>query len=161
MQRHRRLIISLAALLLTPACLPAHAHDARIGSIHVIHPFAPATLPGQGSGAVYLSIKNEGTAPDRLVSLTSPAGSLAIHSMAMDGAIMKMRELNSLPLPPTATVAMEANGSHHLMLTGLKQPLAAGDKIPLKMTFERAGTLDVLVHVGPNAAQKSMEKMAH
>lgn len=157
----QRLIITLAALALTPLHLPAQAHDARIGSIHVIHPAAPATLPGQRSGAIYLSIENEGKTADRLLSLTSPAGSVAIHSMTMDGNIMKMRDIDSLSLPPGAKVVMKADGSHHLMLTGLKQPLAAGDEIPLKMTFERAGTVEVSVHVGPSAAQQKMEKMAH
>ncbi len=160
MQLHR-LIISPTAFALALLCLTAQAHDARIGSIHVIHPAAPATLPGQRSGAVYLSIENEGAAADRLLSLSSPAGSVAIHSMAMDGTIMRMREVDSLALPPATKVVMQADGAYHLMLTGLKQPLAVGDKIPLKMTFERAGTVEVSVHVGPNAAQRNMEKMAH
>lgn len=157
----QRLVISLAALVLVHLSLPAQAHDARIGSIHVIHPAAPATLPGQRSGAIYLSIENEGTSADRLLSLTSPAGSVAIHSMTMDGTVMKMREVDNLLLPPAKQVDLKADGSYHLMLTGLKQPLAAGDKIPLKMTFERAGTIEVSVHVGQNAAQKNMEKMVH
>ncbi|MBC7513934.1 MAG: copper chaperone PCu(A)C [Herminiimonas sp.] len=160
MQLHR-LIISLATLVLSHLSLPAQAHDARIGSIHVIHPAAPATLPGQRSGAIYLSIENEGKTADRLLSLRSPAGSVAIHKMTMDDNIMKMREVDSLPLPPAAKVVMKADGSHHLMLTGLKQPLAAGDEIPLTLTFERAGTIEVSVHVGQNAAQKNMEKMGH
>ena len=79
----------------------------------------------------------------------------------MDGTIMKMREVDSLPLPPAAKIVMKAGGSYHLMLTGLKKPLAAGVEIPLKLTFERAGTVAVSVHVGQNAAQKSMGKMAH
>lgn len=160
MQLHR-LILSLAALALAPICVLAQAHDARIGSIHVIDPAAPATLPGQRSGALYLSIENEGKTADRLLSLTSTAGNVAIHSMSMHGAIMKMREMDSLPMPATAKVVMQAHGGYHLMLTGLKQPLVAGDKIPLTMTFERAGKLEIQVHVGENAAGKRMGTMAH
>ena len=160
MQLHK-LVTSLATIALAHLSLPAQAHDARIGSILIIQPAAPATLPGQRSGVIDLSIENEGTSADRLLSLTSPAGKVAIHSMTMDGTIMKMREVDSLPLPPAAKIVMKAGGSYHLMLTGLKKPLAAGVEIPLKLTFERAGTVAVSVHVGQNAAQKSMGKMAH
>lgn len=160
MQLHR-LILSLAAFALAPLCVLAQTPDARIGSIHVIDPAAPATLPGQRSGAIYLSIENEGKAADRLLSLTSTAGSVAIHSMSMQGAIMKMHEMDNLPLPPAAKVVMKAHGNYHLMLTGLKKPLVAGDKIPLTMTFERAGKLEVQVQVGENAAGKSMGKIVH
>ena len=166
MQLHR-LLIPLASLVFAFSSLPALAHDARdaheaqVGNIHVLHAAAPATLPGQRSGAIYLSIENRGSTADRLLSLTSPAGSVAIHRMSMDGAIMKMREVDSLPLPPAAKVMMQAHGSHHLMLAGLKQPLVAGDKIPLKMHFERAGTLAVEVPVEQNAAQKNHGKMVH
>lgn len=149
-------MMTMAGMVLA---LSAQAHDARIGAIHVMHPAAPATLPGQSSGAVYLSIANEGTAADRLVSLTSPAASgVAIHTMSMDGTTMKMREIDSLPLAPAVRVEMKANTGYHLMMTNLKQPLKAGDQIPLTLTFERAGKLEVSVHVGPSAAQQVQVK---
>lgn len=163
MQLHRFFIL-LASLVFAHLSLPAvaqDAHDAQIGNIHVLHRAAPATLPGQRSGAIYLSIENRGSTADRLLSLTSPAGSVAIHRMSMDGAIMKMREVDSLLLPPAAKVMMQAHGSHHLMLAGLKQPLVAGDKLLLKMRFERAGLLDVEIPVEQNVVQKNMGKMAH
>lgn len=160
MQLHR-LFLPLASIALACVSLPALAHDAHVGSIRVMHPAAPATLPGQRSSAIYLSIENQGSAADHLLSLTSPAGDVAIHRMTMQGSVMKMRELDSLPLPPAAKVVMQAHGSHHLMLTGLKQPLVAGDEILLKMKFERAGTLEVAVHVEANAAQKNTGKMVH
>lgn len=149
---------SLIFLAAMAASIPTLAHDARIGAIHVMHPAAPASLPGQSTGVAYLSLENEGTAPDRLLSLTSPAaGSVAIHSMQLDGGIMKMRELDTLALPPAAKVSMKAGSGYHVMLMGLKQPMKTGDKIPLFMTFERAGKLEVSIHVGPSAADKAGE----
>ncbi len=142
-----------AALLIAAA--PARAHDARIGSLHVMHPAAPATLPGQNSGAVYLAIENGGAVADRLLSASSPAATgVAIHNMSTDGGVMKMREVDSLPLAPATKVSLQAGSDHHLMLTGLKKPLAVGDKIPLLLTFEHAGKVEVSVHVGQNAAQR-------
>jgi copper(I)-binding protein len=150
------LISTLVALALALPTLPAVAHDARIGSLHVFHPSAPATLPGQSSGAVYLMIENEGTVADRLLSASSPAASsVSIHSMSMDGNIMKMREVGNVALPPAAKVSLKADSGYHLMLSGLKQPLQPGDKIAMTLTFERAGKLEVSVHVDPNRAQKA------
>lgn len=157
------LISTLTALLFA---MPALAHDARIGTLHIVHPAAPATLPGQSSGAVYLLIDNEGTVADRLLAATSPAAAgVSIHSMSMDGNIMKMREVDGVALPPATKVSLKADSSYHLMMTGLKQPMQPGDKIPMTLTFERAGKLDVSVHVDPNKAQKtaadSMANPAH
>lgn len=144
----RPLILALTAIAFTCA---ASAHDARIGALHILHPAAPASLPGQTSGVVYLSIDNDGTTADALRSLSSPAAAnIAIHTMKTDDNIMRMREIDSLPLPPGAKISMKAGSGYHLMLTGLKQPLKAGDKIPLTLNFEKAGKLEVSVHVGPN-----------
>jgi copper(I)-binding protein len=133
---------------------PALAHDARVGSLHITHPAAPATLPGQTSGAVYLGIENEGKQEDRLLSASSPAAaSVAIHRMSMTDNIMRMREIDNLPLPVGSKVVINADSGTHLMLTGLKQPLAAGDKIPLTLRFEHAGAVEVSIHVGPSPAQ--------
>ena len=42
-----------------------------------------------------------------LVGVTSSAGTAAIHSMSMDGGIMRMRKLDSLPVPAGSTVKLE------------------------------------------------------
>ena len=150
-----RFSLNLLALAGCMAATCAVAHDARIGAIHVMHPAAPATLPGQSSGVVHLSIENEGSMPDKLLSATSPAGSVSLHSMTMNGNIMKMRELQSLALPAGAKVSLDAGSAYHLMLTGLQRPMKTGDAIPLTLTFEKAGKLEVSIHVEPNAAQKA------
>ncbi|MBC7416270.1 MAG: copper chaperone PCu(A)C [Herminiimonas sp.] len=156
----KKMLVALAgaAGLLGPAL--ATAHDARLGSLHVMHPMARATLPGQQSGVVYLTVENEGSSADRLMSVSTPAASgAAIHTMSMQGTTMKMRELDSLPLAPSTKVQMTADSSYHIMLTGLKQPLKAGEQFPMTMTFEQAGKLEVSIHVAPNQAQHGAAAM--
>lgn len=149
-------LVLLTGALLGPVL--AAAHDARLGSLHVLHPTSRATLPGQKTGVVYMTIENEGSTADRLLSMTTPAASgVAIHTMSMQGTIMKMRELDNLPLAPAAKVPMTADSGYHIMLTGLKQPLKSGDKIPLTLLFEKAGKLDVSIHVGPSQAQAEQQ----
>lgn len=157
-------IRSLPALLAVAAALavgaPAQAHQYDVGSLHIAHPHARATVPGQPTGAAYLKIENRGSAPDRLLSASTPAAqSVEIHSMRMDGDVMKMREASSLDLPPQSTVALEPGADYHLMLQGLKAPLKAGDKFPMTLQFEKAGKVDVSVVVGDMKAGAGGEHM--
>jgi hypothetical protein len=138
--------IVLAVWSLSGASIAA-AQDYQLKSLHIDHPFARATPPGATSGGAFLTIQNQGATADKLISAHSPvAGMVQIHTMSMDGGVMRMREIPGLDLPPGATVALNP-GSYHLMMLDLKHPLAAGDKLPLTLTFEHAGSVDVMVPV--------------
>jgi copper(I)-binding protein len=126
----------------------AHAHEYELGSLHIGHPYARATVPGQPSGGAFLSIENKGKEADKLIGVSSPAAKSAeIHTMAMDGNVMKMREVGEIALPPASTVDMTPGHGYHIMLMGLAQPLKAGDKFPLTLTFQKAGKVEVSVYV--------------
>lgn len=128
------------------AALSTTAHSFKLGDIDIGHPYARPSVPGQQLGAGYLKLTNKG-ADDRLVSAASPAAaSVEIHSMTMDGDVMKMRQVEAINLPGGATVKLQPGG-YHLMLMGLKAPLKAGDKIPLTLKFEKAGEVVVTVNV--------------
>jgi copper(I)-binding protein len=138
----------VAAIMMNVAMADTIADDYQTKNIHVDHVYARATVPGQTSGVAYLTIDNKGSGADKLVSVSSPiATSTEIHSMSMDGTIMRMREVNDLALPPSAKIVMAPGGGYHVMMVGLKKPLAAGDKIPLSLRFEKAGKLDITVVV--------------
>lgn len=63
--------------------------------------------------------------------------------MSMTDGVMRMRQLEGgVPLPAGETVKLEPGGLH-VMLIGLKQPLTEGQTLPLTLTFEEAGTLEV------------------
>ena len=144
MPNRRFLILALATLLTATA---APAHEFQLGSLKIGHPWARPTLPGQSAGGAYLSVANTGVAPDRLLGGSSPAAErVEVHEMRMDGDVMRMRELPALELPAGKTVPL-APGGLHLMLNGLKAPLKLGDKLPLKLRFEKAGEIEVLLHV--------------
>ncbi|HEX8956337.1 MAG TPA: copper chaperone PCu(A)C [Burkholderiaceae bacterium] len=122
----------------------ATASSAAPSAITVDHAHARATVPGQTTGAAYVDIENRGKADDKLLKISSPvAQSAEVHSMAMDGTIMRMREVGQIDLKPAAKVAMAPNEGMHIMLIGLKQPLRPGQKIPLSLRFEKAGKIDV------------------
>lgn len=61
----------------------------------------------------------------------------------MDRGVMRMREVGALDLPKKSTVSLKPGG-YHLMLLKLKQPVQAGDKIPLTLIVETQGKREVL-----------------
>jgi copper(I)-binding protein len=134
----------LAFALLLASLGAASAHSYKLGALEIGHPWARATPPTAPTGGGFLSVKNTGTTPDRLVSVSSPAaGSVQVHEMKMEGSVMRMRELTGgLEIAPGATVTL-APGGLHLMMMGLKAPLKQGERVPLTLVFEKAGRIDV------------------
>jgi hypothetical protein len=53
-----------------------------------------------------------------------------------------------LELPPGKPVSLQPGG-YHIMLTGVKAPLQGGQSIPVRLTFEHAAPLDIMVTVRP------------
>lgn len=123
------------------------AHEFKIGSIEIVHPWARATPAGAKVGGGYVVLKNDGAA-DRLVSATAEvAGRVEIHEMAMKDGVMTMRPLaDGLPVPAHGEVALKP-GSYHIMFMDLKAPLKQGESVKGSLTFEKAGTVDVTFKV--------------
>ena len=78
--------------------------------------------------------------------------------MVMEGDVMKMRALESLPLPANKPVALGEDGNH-LMLIGLKKPLKAGDKLPFTLTVKFADGSKAIVKA--QALVKPLETSSH
>ncbi len=115
-------------------------------------PWARATAPQQKVGGAYVTLTSP--ADDRLLGASSPAaGRVEVHEMRMDGNVMRMRELaDGVPLPAGKAVAF-APGGYHIMLMDLKQPLAAGQTVSVRLRFQNAPPLDLQVPVAPIGAQ--------
>lgn len=151
----------LAPIAFVLALLPtlASAHGFQLGAIEIGHPWARSTAPGQAAGGGFLKLKNGGATADRLVAASAAvADRVELHSMKMEGDVMRMRQVDGIDLPAGGSVALEPGGLH-LMFLGLKQPLAAGSRFPLKLQFEKAGEVTVEVHV--EAAGAAPRKDGH
>ena len=158
-----RLVRAAAAAAILLA-VPAFAHNGvvHLGSINISLPFTRATLPNAPVAGGFLTIENTGAEPDRLVSATSDiAGDTQIHEMAMQGDVMKMRQLaDGLEIPAGETVVL-APGGFHIMFMGLKQALVEGETVTVTLTFEKAGTVDVVLPVEAAAADAPTAAHAH
>jgi len=135
--------MKLLPLVLAMAAFSANAHEYQAGTLKIGHPWARMTAPGQPSGGAFLKLNNTGTAADRLLGGSTPlADHIELHSMSMEGNVMKMREVNAIDVPPGQTVELKP-GAWHMMLIGLKVPLKAGDKVPMTLKFAKAGEVKV------------------
>src|ERR1700729_2461672 len=122
---------------------PAFAQEFKAGDVVVEKPWARATPKGAEVGAGYLTIRNDGAAPDRFTGGTADFANVELHEMSMVGGVMKMRELkDGLVIPAHGSVTLAPNGDH-LMFTGLKQPLVKGAVAKATLTFEHAGAIPV------------------
>ena len=153
----RRTLI-LAVIGTAALAVPALAHDYKVGSLVITHPWTRATAPTAKAGGGFLVVENKGTTPDRLVAAQSDAAQkVEIHEMKMDGSVMRMRELaGGLEIPPGGSVALKPGG-FHIMFMELKAPFAKGAKVPVTLVFEKAGKVDVEFAVQDVGAAEPMK----
>lgn len=136
----------LAAAVAVTLSAAALAHGYTLGTLSIAHPWAKASAGMAANGAAFLKISNSGQA-DRLVSAQTPAAARTeLHTHSMEGGVMKMRQVEAIDVPASGTVALEPGGLH-VMLFDLKAPLKEHGRIPLTLTFEKAGSVTVEVQV--------------
>ncbi len=158
----RPVAAALAVALSAFATTLAGAHEASLGDIRIVHPYATPSLAGVPTGAAYLvSLDNVGKAGDTLMQATTPVcASVEFHTMSVDAqGVMRMRQVDGIALAPKASVKMNPGMGYHLMLVGLKRPLKDGESFPMTLRFERAGKVDVQVVVQAPHASADMAGM--
>lgn len=112
---------------------------------------------GTGTSAAYMEITNNGNEPDTLIAAsTDVAETVEIHTVVMEGDVMKMQELeDGLKIPAGETVVLE-RGSYHVMLINLTTDLLEGDEYTLTLEFENAGEVEIPVVVANEAPEDSV-----
>lgn len=123
---------------------PAMAHEFKVGSLEIDHPWSRATPAGAKVAGGYLAVSNEGASPDRLVSVASDISQKAeLHEMAVKDGVMTMRPVQGgLEIPAGGKVLL-APGGYHLMFIGLKRQPKQGESFSATLTFEKAGAVTV------------------
>ncbi|MBU3557256.1 copper chaperone PCu(A)C [Polynucleobacter sp. Ross1-W9] len=115
-------------------------------AIKIEDAYTRATVPGQQVAGGFMKIENKGAA-DQLISASSPvAGEVQLHEMAMDGNVMKMRQVKDIAVPAGGAVELKPGGLH-LMFMNIKAPLTAGESVPVKLKFAKAGEVEVKMPV--------------
>ena len=138
--------------LLIPLLL---ASSAWAADIKVENAWIREPAPGQVVVGGFLDITSQKDAS--LIAVSSPvAGMIELHEMSMKDGMMMMRPLNMIALPKGQTVKLEPGGLH-LMVEKLKQPLKAGNMVPLTLKVQ---TGNRVVEVRVSAEVRSMNAPA-
>lgn len=126
----------------------------QLGDLTLRAAYARATLPDAPMGGAFVTIVNDGDAPDRLIAADSPAaGQIRMIARRDRGAAMTLRPLpDGMEIPAGASVTLEPAGDH-LALMRLAAPLTEGDRIDLTLTFARAGQVTLPLSVQPAHAR--------
>lgn len=136
--------VALAFALMLVGAQSVLAHEFKVGDLEIEHPWSRATPAGAKVAGGYFTIINNGSAPDRLVSISSDISDKAeLHEMGVKDGVMTMRPVTGgLDVPAGGKVAL-APGGYHLMFIGLKRQPKQGEKFAATLTFEKAGTVNI------------------
>jgi len=92
-------------------------------------------------------LRNGGETADRLVKAESDvAEAVELHKTIMEGSMMQMAPVEHIEVPAKGQAELKPGGLH-VMLIGLKHELKPGEKIKLKLQFEKAGMQEVEAEV--------------
>lgn len=160
---HSLRLLPLAACIALVAA-PALAADYKLGALTIKAPWSRPAMAGM-NGVGFMTIANGSTKPVKLVSAESPlAGRVEIHRSAMANGVMTMRRQDDGVIIPAGGALALAPGGYHLMLMGLKTPLAQGQKAPVTLVFDngRRATVELSVQIAPpQASQGAAGGQAH
>ena len=97
------------------------------------------------NGGVYFELHNHGTTPDELTGVSSDVAVVAeIHESKLEGDVMTMNMLSSLPLEANADITFEPGGLH-VMLIDLRQDFKVDDEFMVTLHFKNSE--DITFHV--------------
>ncbi len=134
--------ITLFAALFAAA--PAFAQD-----ITIVDAYARSASPAAKTGAAFLVIENHTDHDDRLIGVASPAAKMVqlhTHKENADGVMSMVHVEEGFALPEGGAITMQ-RGGEHVMFMGLTGPFEQGAMIPLTLTFEKAGEMEIEVPV--------------
>ena len=150
-------IAATVATVAAFACLVAAAVALRTGDATARPPHGiiveQATIDEPVNGrtaAVRMIIDNRSAASDRIVAASADvARSATLHrSITDDLDRSTMEELTGIDVPAETKVVFGPGGLH-VMLSGLRRPLAIGDTVDLTVVFQHAGTQTIDATVVP------------
>lgn len=142
------------AVILAGALLPGACSVAS--GITVSSPWARPAMQGD-NGAVYFLLQNHSADGDELTGVSSNIAEAAeLHESRMEGDVMQMRQVMSLPIQSKESIEF-GPGSYHVMLVGLKQDIRANDEIQVTLHFQDHEDIVVTVPVQETAPGDAMD----
>ena len=128
--------------------IAAAADAVKVGDLTLTGGWLRAMLPGQPAGGGFVTIANGGSAPDRMIGVsTTAAGKSEMHMMEIKNDVMVMRPVDGgIEIPAGQTVELKPGGLH-LMFMQVKEPFKEGTTVAVTLEFEKAGKVELLLPV--------------
>ena len=142
-----RHVIVIGAVICGLAGLAWAEPMATVGTIAVHDAWVRASLGQTGTSAAYMTLEASNDQGDRLVAAASPVAARAeFHTHIVDGGVARMRPVAAIEIAPGAPTVLQPGGLH-IMLIGLGEKLVEGNTLPLSLTFEHAGSIELEVPI--------------
>ncbi len=139
----------LALFLLTAVACTTGSDE----PITVTDPWGRTSPSVAENGAFYMTLSNNSSSDDALISVASDACAMVeLHEMYDKGeGVMGMRpvEGGAIPLPAGGSAELKPGGPH-VMCMGKQIGFAAGAEVPLTLTFENTGKMNVTAVIRDN-----------
>jgi hypothetical protein len=152
MWRWQYLILLISGVLALAACQPAGLEitgasivsvDAHSAAEHSAHGGAASSNPA----SAYFVMRNNTAQADRLLSVSTEIAQTAeLHATTIENNVATMGPVAGIDVPANSAVELKPGG-YHVMLLSLTRSLRVGEKIPLKLQFEKAGEITVEAEV--------------
>lgn len=140
--------ITLAAVTVGPAGIAgAHAKggSAKSGNISISNATVRVVPEGTANTAAYMTIRSKGTA-DTLKRASVPASFATMtqlhRSIMTDGKMAMIEQKKGIGIARNGVQQLKMGG-FHVMIMGLKAGVTAGQKVPITLTFKKAGVVTV------------------
>jgi periplasmic copper chaperone A len=138
-------------LLTSLLCAPS-----AFAEVQAENGYVRAVPAGHSISAAYLTLRNNADTAVQLNSVHSDsAGTVELHQTREQDGVMRMRAAKQVEIAPGTQYHLQPGGDH-LMLIDLKQPLNAGDKVKLNLSFSDGQQLQLTLPVRSPAEEAVM-----
>ena len=150
----RKAVPTMLLAILLGGCASVAPGVARHGDIRIDHMVIPAAAEVGTDIAAYAGFDNSGSG-DRLLGIDCTcAAAVELHWVVRDGDKVTMTNTFPLVLPAGARTEVRPPGIPlHFMLMRTTRAFAVGDRIPMRLRFERAGDVEVVFTVAATSKE--------
>lgn len=110
--------------------------------------------PGRDVTAGFMTLTAEGAAARLVDARSLAAARMEIHTMAMEGDVMRMRQVGGFDIPEGGSITL-APGGDHLMMFEINRDILATGQVEVELVFENGQTVNQVFEVrdtAPDAA---------
>jgi copper(I)-binding protein len=139
-------LIALPVFLALAPQVPA-AEVTKIGNVIIHDAWVRAPLDVDHSSAAYMTLEVEGNQADRLLAAeTSAAEKAELRTYWLEGCFTHSPQVEAIEVSPGKRTVLDSGGLH-IQLVGVQRPLVEGKTLPLTLTFEKAGSVEIEVPI--------------